>query len=88
MRERINIRPGDLIRCPDRATARWHRVVRVGRHKDGSRYITLRRGRLGRLLGLGPLQRLEWAGVKAIGYATKRSRSPVSGAPSAPQEAP
>ena len=53
MRERIPIRPGDLIRSPDRPTARWHRVIRVGRRKDGSRYITLRRARWGRLLGLG-----------------------------------
>ena len=77
MRERIPIRPGDLFRSPDRPTARWHRVIRVGRRKDGSRYITIRRGRLGRLLGLGPLQRLEWASVKALGYGIKRGRSPV-----------
>ena len=85
MRERIPIRPGDLFRSPDRPTARWHRVVRVGRHKDGSRYITLRRGRLGRLLGLGPLQRLEWAAVKALGFGMKSGRKPVLVAPSAPR---
>jgi len=88
MRERIPIRAGDLFRSPDRPTARWHRVIRVGRRKDGSRYITLRRGRLGRLLGLGPLQRLEWASVKALGYGVKRGRLPVLEAPGAPQEAP
>ena len=87
MRERIPIRAGDLFRSPDRPTARWHRVIRVGRRKDGSRYITIQRGRLGRLLGLGPLQRLEWASVKALGYGVKRGRLPVLEAPGAPQEA-
>lgn len=73
-RERIDIRPGDLIRCPDRATARWHRVVRVGRRRDGTRYVTIRRSRLGRLLGLSPMQRLEWGHLKALGYGLKRER--------------
>src|SRR3990167_4106592 len=63
MRERIPIRHGDLFRSPDRSTARWHRVIRIGRRKDGSRYITIRLGRFWRLLGFGPLQRLEWASV-------------------------
>ena len=85
MRERIPIRPGDLIRSPDRPTARWHRVIRVGRRKDGSRYITLRRARWGRLLGLGALQRLEWAAVKAVGYGIRRGQKPVLEAPAAPQ---
>ena len=77
MRERLPIRPGDLIRCPDSPTARWHRVIRLGRRKDGSRYITLRRGRFWRLLGLGALQRLEWSTVKALGFGTKRGRKPA-----------
>lgn len=72
-RERIDIRPGDLIRCPDRATARWHRVVRVGRRRDGTRYVTIRRSRIGRLLGLPPMQRLEWGHLRALGYGIKRA---------------
>ena len=88
MRERLSIHPGDLIRCPDRPTARWHKVVKVGRHKDGSRYLTLRRARFWRLLGFGPLQRLEWSWVKQVGYGLRKSRSPVLAAPTAPQEAP
>ena len=87
-RERISIKPGDMIRCPDRATARWHRVVRVGRRRDGSRYIVLRRSRIGRLLGLSPLQRLEWAWVKQVGYGLRKSQSPVLEAPTASQEVP
>ena len=87
MRERLSIHPGDLIRCPDRPTARWHKVVRVGRHKDGSRYLTIRRGCPGRLLGLGPLQRLEWTWVKQVGYGLRKSRSPVLELPAAPQVA-
>ena len=77
-RERIPIKPGDYIRCPDRATARWHRVVRVGRRRDGTRYIVLRRSRIGRLLGLPAKQVLEWSHVRAIGYGLKRR---VEGAP-------
>ena len=78
-RERIDIRPGDLIRCPDRATARWHRVVRVGRRKDGTRYVTIRRSRIWRALGLPPTQRLEWGHLKALGYGLKRGTEASSG---------
>lgn len=73
--ERIDVRPGDKIRVPDRATARWHTVVRVGRRRDGTRYITLRQSRIGRLLGLPASQRLEWGSVKALGYGLKRARA-------------
>lgn len=72
-RERIGIQPGDLIRCPDRATARWHRVARIGRRNDGTRYVTIRRGRIGRLLGLSPMQRLEWSMLRGVGFGIKRS---------------
>jgi len=76
-RERLGIRPGDLLRCPDRATARWHRVVRVGRRKDGTRYVTVRRSRLGRLLGLSRMQRLEWSMLRGIGFGIRRARAPL-----------
>ena len=94
MRESIGIKPGDRIRCPDRPPARWHTVISVGRRKDGSRYITLRRGRLWRLLGLSPLQRLEWSFLRAVGFGVKRARKGTGEgrslsleAPSAPKEA-
>ena len=75
-RERIPIKPGDSIRCPDRATARWHSVLRVGRRRDGSRYIVLRRSRSWRLLGLSAKQVLEWSHVRALGYGLKRVTPP------------
>lgn len=75
-RESIGIRAGDLIRCPDRATARWHRVIRVARRKDGTRYVTIRRGKIGRLLGLGSFQRLEWRMVRGVGFGIKRAHTP------------
>lgn len=77
-RERIDIRPGDLIRCPDRATARWHRVLRVGRRRDGTRYLTIRRSKFWRAFGLAPKERIEWALLKAVGYGIKRQRGPQS----------
>jgi len=75
-RERIGIRPGDRIRCPDRATAAWHTVQRVGRRRDGTRYIVLRRGRVWRALGLPAQQRLEWEHVRALGYGRRRKSEP------------
>jgi hypothetical protein len=72
-RERIPIRPGDLVRCPDRPTAGWHRVVRVGRRRDGTRYVTIRRGRIWRVLGLPAMQRIEWSMLRALGYGIKKS---------------
>ena len=77
-RERIPIRPGDLVRCPDRATAGWHRVVRVGRRRDGTRYVTIRRGRIWRALGLPAMQRIEWVTLWSLGYGIKRSAKPVT----------
>lgn len=74
-RERIDIRPGDYLRCPDRATAGWHRVVRLGRRRDGTRYVTIRRARIWRLLGLPPMQRIEWALLKGFGYGLKRAKA-------------
>lgn len=74
-RERIDIRPRDLIRSPDRATARWHRAARVGRRRDGTRYVTIRRGRIGRLLGLSPMQRIEWVTIRALGYGIRRAKA-------------
>lgn len=71
-RERIGIRPGDYLRCPDRATARWHRVVRTGRRRDGTHYVTIRHGRLWRALGLPEYQRLEWTLLKALGFGVRR----------------
>lgn len=78
-RERIDIRPGDLVRCPDRATARWHRVVRVGRRRDGTRYVTIRRSRFWRAFGLPANERLEWALLKGIGYGLKRTNAADDG---------
>jgi len=72
-REHLGIRVGDLIRSPDRSTARYHKVLRVGRRKDGTHYITLRTSRIWRALGLSSRQHLEWAALKAIGYGIKRS---------------
>lgn len=60
-RERLGIRAGDLIRCPDHATARWHRVLRVGRRRDGTHYVVLQRARFWRLLGLPRRQIIEWS---------------------------
>lgn len=74
-RERIDIRPGDLIRCPDRATARWRAVLRVGRRRDGTRYVTIRRSRFWRALGLSVDQRIEWSVLRAFGYGLKRASS-------------
>ncbi len=71
-RERIPIRPGDLVRSPDRATARWHKVVRVGRRRNASRYIVVRRSRFWRAFGLPPMQRIEWAALRAVGYGIRR----------------
>lgn len=75
-RERIGIEVGDLIRCPDRATARWHRVVRVGRRKDGTRYVTLRRTKFWRALGLSAFHQIEWSDLRAIGYGLRKQRAP------------
>ena len=77
MRESIGIRPGDLIRSPDRATARYHKVLRVGRRKDGTHYITLRTSPFWRALGVPARQHLEWATLKAIGYGIKRTAPPA-----------
>lgn len=74
-RERIDIKPGDFIRCPDRATAAWHRLVRVGRHRDGSRFVVLRRSRFWRAFGFPPLQKIEWGHLKAMGYGIKRAKA-------------
>lgn len=71
-RARIGIKPGDYIRCPDRATARWRRVVRVGRRRDLTRYVTLRRGRIWRALGMTQYQRIEWSFLRAIGFGVRR----------------
>ena len=76
-RESIGIRPGDRIRCPDRSTAAWHTVQRVGRRRDGTRYIVLRRGRVWRALGLPAKQRLEWEYVRALGYGLRRKTEPI-----------
>ena len=76
MRERIDIHPGDRIRCPDRATAAWHTALGVGRRRDGTRYIVLRRSRIWRALGLPGMQRIEWGHLKALGYGLKRGRAP------------
>ena len=73
-RERIDLRPGDRIRCPDRATAAWHTVQVVGRRREGTRYVTIRRSRIWRALGLPPMQRLEWGHLKALGYGIRRAR--------------
>jgi hypothetical protein len=74
-RERIDLKPGDRIRWPDRATALWHAVVRVGRRRDGTRYIILRRSRLGRAFGLPLRQQIEWAQLKVFGYGIRRARA-------------
>lgn len=84
-RERIGIKPGDYIRSPDRPTARWHRVQRVGQRRNGSRYIVLRRSRIGRLLGLPAKQVLEWSHLRALGYGLKRR---TEGAPKIEPERP
>jgi len=76
-RERIGIRPGDLIRCPDRATARWHKVVRVGRRRDGTRYVVIRRSRTSRALGLPARHSLEWSMLRSLGYGLKSGRPPA-----------
>jgi hypothetical protein len=73
-RERMDIKPGDRIRCPDRATAAWHTVVRTGRRRDGTRYVTLRRGRFWRALGLPAMQRIEWSELRGFGYGIRRAR--------------
>lgn len=75
--ERIGIRPGDLIRSPDRATARWHRVIRVGRRRDRTRYITIRRSRFWRAFGLPAMERIEWSLLRALGYGLKKRRAPA-----------
>lgn len=75
-RERIPIRPGDQIRCPDRGTARWRKVVRVSRRRDGTRFITIRRSRFWRAFGLPAVQRIEWAHIRAVGYGLKRAQLP------------
>ena len=72
IRERMGIKPGDLIRCPDKATALWHRVVRVGRRRDGTRYVVIRRAKVWRALGLNGRQRIEWSALRALGYGLKR----------------
>jgi hypothetical protein len=76
-KEFIGIRPGDRIRCPDRSTALWHTVVRVGRSRDGTRHIVLRRRRFWRGLGMSPEQRLEWEYVRALGYGLRRKTEPI-----------
>ena len=85
-RERIEIKPGDFIRCPDRATARWREVLRVGRRRDGSRYVVLRRSRIGRLLGLPAKQVLEWALLKGVGFGVRRSQAAALTAETPAQE--
>lgn len=72
--ERLGIKPGDRIRCPDRATAAWHSVVRVGRRRNGTRYVVLRRSRFWRACGLPPTQRIEWSVLRDMGYGIKRGR--------------
>ena len=74
-RERIDLRPGDRVRCPDRPTAAWHVVQRIGRRKNGTRYIVIRRSRLGQALGLPLRQPLEWAMLKACGYGLRRAKA-------------
>lgn len=75
-RERIGIEAGDYLRCPDRATARYRRVVRVGRRRDGTRYVVIRRSKFWRAFGLPPMERLEWGHIRALGYGLKKSRVP------------
>ena len=78
-RERIGIQAGDLFRSPDRPTARWHRVVKVGLRKDGTRYITIHRARIWRAFGLSPMQRLEFAEIKALGFGVRKQHKPRTG---------
>ena len=73
-RETIGIKPGDQIRTPDRATARWYTVVRVGLRKDGTRYVTLRTSRFWRALGLPARHVMEWSAITAFGFGLRRRR--------------
>lgn len=79
MKLHTGIRTGDLIRCPDKATARWHRVVRVGRRRDGTRYVTVKARRFWRLLGCPATQRIEWATLQRMGFGIRRRQNASDG---------
>lgn len=70
-RQRLPMRKGDVFRAPAKPSAKWHRVIACRRRKDGTVYVCVKRLRFWRLLGLGPVQRIEHAYLAQVGYEVK-----------------
>jgi hypothetical protein len=70
-RQRLPLKRGDLFRSPDRPSAKWHRIIACRRRKNGTVYVTVRRGAFWSRLGLGKIQRLEMSMLDGVGYRVK-----------------
>jgi hypothetical protein len=71
MRRALPLHPGDVFRTPARPGAKWHKVLACRRNKSGTLYVTVRRSRAMRALGLPPTQRIPFYLIEAFGYEVK-----------------